>query len=358
MKPVTRARRADPAARQPRPGTALVLVRVVLLGIIGSGCTPGPVPAPPAAPVSAPEPEPAPKAVAPPTRGTIAGDAGQLWYHVVGQGPDTTIIPLGAWLEDSLAPLGLSHTMVFYDPRHRGRSHALVDSAQATFDGDVADLEAVRTALGIGHASVIGWDYYAGVVAAWAAANPQHVTRVILLSPMEPADSLARDWHPRERFARLDTVAARQLVRDRAAGLDTSDAAGYCRSFWRVNLPLFVFDTARARSVDPRWCDLPNEAPPRIAAAAGPALQSLGPGVDLAVRSNGLQAPVLIIQGREDLVANPEGAREWARRLGDSRVLWVRGVGHLPWLDAAPTVRNAIDFFLLGRWPPLATVEK
>jgi pimeloyl-ACP methyl ester carboxylesterase len=289
-----------------------------------------------------------------PTSGTITGGAGGLWYHVVGSGPDTVLIPLGTWLEDSLAPLGNRHTLVFYDPRHRGRSHLLRDSTDATFDGDVADLEAVRNGLALSRVAVLGWDYYAAVAAAWAAAHPAAVTRLVLLSPIEPADSLSRAWQPRERAARLDTVAARRLVRDRAAGRDTTDPAGYCRAFWRVNAPLFVHDPARAAALDPGWCVLPNEAPPRLAAATGPALESLGPGTDVGARAAGIAAPVLVIHGREDLVSNPDGALDWARRFPDARILWMRGAGHLPWIDMPATLRSAIDFFLTGRWPPLA----
>jgi len=273
----------------------------------------------------------------------------------VGSGPDTVLVPLGTWLEDSIAPLGDRHTLVFYDPRHRGRSHLLQDTTDATFDGDVADLEAVRNALGASRIAVLGWDYYAAVAAAWAAAHPAHVTRVILLSPIEPVDSLSRSWQPRDRVTRLDTVAARRLVRDRAAGRDSTDPVGYCRAFWRVNAPLFVHDSSRAAALDPGWCVLPNEAPPLIAAAAGPALESLGPEMDFTARAVGVAVPVLVIHGREDLVANPEGAREWTRQFPDARLLWLRGAGHLPWIDVPATLRSAIDFFLSGRWPPLAT---
>jgi pimeloyl-ACP methyl ester carboxylesterase len=190
--------------------------------------------------------------------GTIDGASGKLWYRMVGRGPDTVLVPLGTWLEPGLAALGDRHTLVFFDPRHRGRSHALTDSMAATFDGDVADVEAVRMAMGSPRVAVIGYDYYAGVAAAWAATHPQAVTRIILLSPIEPADSLSRTWNPPERMTRLDTTAARALVKARAAGKDTSDATGYCEQFWRVNMRLFVSDTVRANAIRPEWCQWPK----------------------------------------------------------------------------------------------------
>jgi len=284
----------------------------------------------------------------------IDGGAGKLWYHIVGSGADTVLVPLASWLGPALSPLGVRHTVVFFDPRHRGRSHALSDPAAATFDGDVADLEGVRVAIGASRVAVIGYDYYAGVAAAWAAAHPQSVSRLILLSPIEPADSISREWNPPERMARLDTSAARALVKARAAGRDTSDLAGYCEDFWRVNARLFVGDTAHAGTVRADWCQLANESPANLAVAAEHALSSLGPSVDFGARAAAVTAPTLVMHGRLDLVANPEGAREWARRIDGARLLWLANVGHLPHLEAPQPVLDAITDFLAGRWPPRA----
>lgn len=333
-------------------------VRFMLLASLTVGCTPGvPAPAP------APRPEPVPSVVPPavpaaPVRlandGTIDGGAGSLWYHVVGNGADTVLVPLASLLGPGLSPLGARHTVVFYDPRHRGRSHAMSDTAAATFDGDVADLESVRAAIGASRVAVIGYDYYGGVAAAWAAEHPRSVSRLVLLSPIEPADSIARAWNPAERMARLDTVAARALVKARAAGRDTTDLPGYCEAFWRVNAPLFVGESARAGAVRAEWCQLPNESPAKLAAAAGRALESLGPAADFGARATGVTAPTLVIHGRLDLVANPEGAREWTRRIPGARLLWLSNAGHLPQLEAGPAVVEAITDFLAGRWPPRA----
>ena len=327
----------------------------LLIAFATAACAPAPsppaaVPVPVPAPVRVATPVPAPG----PNEGLIDGGAGKLWFHVTGNGADTVLVPLASLLGPGLSPLGASHTVVFFDPRHRGRSHPLADTAAANFDGDVADLEAVRVAVGASRVAVIGYDYYAGVAAAWAAVHPQAVSRLVLLSPIEPVDSLSRSWNPPDRMARLDTTAARALVKARAAGRDTSDLTGYCEAFWRVNAPLFVGDTARARAVHAEWCQLPNESPANLAVAAERTLASLGPSIDFAARAAGVTAPTLVIHGRLDLVANPEGAREWTRRISGARLLWLGNVGHLPHLEAGPALVEAISDFLAGRWPPRA----
>lgn len=319
--------------------------------------SPSPEPVPARVPATASPAVPAtPTPIARPAEGTIEGGAGALYYHIVGRGADTVIVPLGTWLESSLQSIGERFTVVFYDPRHRGRSHPLGDSLAATFDGDVADLEAIRMAIGAPRIAVIGYDYYAAVAAAWASTHPQAATRLVLLSPIEPADSLSRSWNPPERMARIDTVAARALVKARAAGRDTTDLAGYCEAFWRLNAPVFVGDTSRTRVAWSEWCLLPNESPVRIASATGYVMSSLGPAADVGARAAGVVVPTLVMHGRLDLVANPEGAREWTRRITGARLLWLSNVGHLPFLEDRATVIESLGEFLGGRWPRRAEV--
>jgi pimeloyl-ACP methyl ester carboxylesterase len=281
----------------------------------------------------------------------IDGPAGKLWYHVVGRGRDTVLVPLATWLEPSLSPLSERFTVVFYDPRHRGRSDPLSDTTSATFVGDLADLVGVRLAVGAPRVAVIGYDYFAAVAAAWATTHPQAVTRLVLLSPIEPSDSFALSFQPTDRMARLDTSAARSLVKMRAAGRDSTDPVGYCEAFWRLNAPVFVGDTARAGVVHTDLCRFDNESPARIAESASRALASLGPGVDFGRRAAGVAATTLVMHGRQDLVANPEGAREWTRRINGARLLWLSNAGHLPFLEDPSTVLESIAEFLSGEWP-------
>lgn len=335
-----------------------ISITVVVSSLLACAPTYVPTPTPTTAvPASVPVATP-PTVVAPvdarPREGEIDGTAGKLFVRMIGRGADTVLVPLGSWFEPVLSPLGATHTVVFYDPRHRGRSHPFVDTTAATFGGDIDDLEAVRTAIGASRVSIIGYDYYAAIAAAYAAANPQRVNRLVLLSPIEPNDSLASTFNPAERMARLDTVAARALVKARAAGRDTTDAVRYCEDFWRVNVRLFVGDTVKASSINPTWCQLPNESPARIAMATERVMSSLGPGIDFSSRAAGVQSPTLVMHGRLDLVANPEGAREWTRWIRGARLLWLSNVGHMaPWEDG-PTVISAIDDFLGGSWPTRA----
>ena len=313
-------------------------------------------PAPPPTPVPIPAPTPLPVAVEPraptkPTEGRIdVGAAGGLAYHILGTGSDTVFVPLGAYLEESLSPLGRSRTVIFYDPRRRGHSDAFADTTQSRFDGDVSDMEAVRAALGVSRLSIIGFSYYGAVAAAYAASYPHRVARLVLLSSIEPNDSPAAVYDPTERMTRIDTTRARQLLKLRAAGADTTDPVGYCQAYWLLNAPLFVGDPARAARVSPTWCQFPTESPRALGDHVRRSVNSLG-SVRLTEVAREVTVPALIIAGDRDVIANPAGAAAWAAAMRNARVWTVRGAGHFAWLEERDAVIRAIERFLGGEWP-------
>jgi proline iminopeptidase len=249
-------------------------------------------------------------------------------------------------LRDALTPLSSSHTLVFYDPRHRGRSDASADTTLSTFDGDVDDMEAVRRQLGISRVSIIGFSYFGAVAAAYAERYPDRVGHLVLLSPIEPTDSLERAYDPPERRTRVDTTRARALLKLRAIGRDTSDPVSYCLAYWQVNAPLFVGDLAHAARLNPTWCQLPNEAPRSMGDHVARTMRSLGTRRDFSPRASHLTVPTLIVNGEQDLVASPAGAAAWARLISRARQVAVPGAGHFVFLEERDAVVRAIDRFL------------
>lgn len=290
-----------------------------------------------------------------PAEGTVsAGPGMSLYYRIEGSGPDTIVVPLGAYLDTALAPLARTHTVVFYDPRQRGRSAASPDTTLATFDADVQDLERVRVQLELSRMALVGFSYYAAVTAAYAAAHPDRITRLALLSPIELTDSLAKRRDVAAAMARIDTVQARRLVRLRAAGKDTTDAEGYCRAYWKVNAPVYVGDTSHAGRVRSDMCKLPNEGIRTFAQHMSLLMRSLERERDLTRVANAIRSPTLVIRGDRDLVANPDGARAWAAAVPNARLLTVRGAGHLAFADDPDTIVRSLATFFGQAWPDAA----
>jgi proline iminopeptidase len=327
---------------------SLWLIPATLLAV--GGCAPRRAPEPEVPrPLPAPQPVPLPVTPARAPEGFIESGAGRLWYRVQGTGRDTVIVSPGAYLGEALAPLAESHVVITFDPRRRGRSETPRDTALSTFAGDISDLEAVRADFGVSSVAIVGYSELAAAAVAYAAQFPDRVSRLVLLSPLEPTDSIARSYQPSDRVARLDTVQARALVKMRAAGGDTSDAVTYCRAYWRLSAPIYVGDTTRARHVTAPWCDLPNESPAALAGHLSRVVASRDTVPDATAAQ--VRAPTLVIHGDRNLVASPDGARAWARLIPGARLWLVRGGGHLLFLESPEALLRGIDRFLRGEWP-------
>jgi proline iminopeptidase len=79
--------------------------------------------------------------------GFVTTDDGvRLFFHVAGSGPQVVIAPLALYLLPEFDRLADGHTLVYYDPRNRGRSDPVQDPAKlkGAMHREVDDLEAVR----------------------------------------------------------------------------------------------------------------------------------------------------------------------------------------------------------------------
>lgn len=268
------------------------------------------------------------------------GDGSRIYVEVAvpaargRQGPaaDTTlVVPLAVWFAPDLAPLALGRTVAFYGLRGRSRS-APGDPPRIGIDADVAELEAVREALGLERVAILGWSYMAGVAVRYALAHPERVERLVLVAPM-PA---RKEPHWRvfaERFAeRVDPEALARL--EEALADDDTLARRpdqIHRHYLATYLPAYVADRdTLARMKSRPWTKL-DERPDRAAGWQERVHVRLGDW-DWRAELDAVRVPVLIVQGKDDVLPLA-AAREWEDALPDARLLELDGVGHLPWLE-------------------------
>jgi pimeloyl-ACP methyl ester carboxylesterase len=85
--------------------------------------------------------------------------------------------------------LSAHRLVVFYDQRGTGASKRLQPNAPQTIDAQVADLDALRTALHLDRIALLG-DSYGGLLSmAYASAHPEHIAKLIL------SDSPGPSWN-------------------------------------------------------------------------------------------------------------------------------------------------------------------
>ena len=279
-----------------------------------------------------------------------AGDGAKLYYAIMGSGPDTVLAPPAAYLAADFAPLAEGRVIVMYDPRSRGKSEMLTDSSRFGFYKDVEDMEAVRRTLKISRMSLLGWSYFGGVAAVYASMHPDRVSRIVQIGPIAPRSG--GGWNDTRQITRQVDTAAVRGIREMRANLRTgSDSLLYCRLDVRHRmLPGAMADTAAIARMKADPCSSQNETPERWRRSVALAMAQLGNDYDLRPRLGVVSVPVLVVWGDADAV--PEASvREWVRSWPESRLVVIRGAGHLPWLEHPEVFFRAVDGFLRGRWP-------
>ncbi len=105
----------------------------------------------------------------------------------------------------AFAPLtGLGADVYLYAQLGTDASTRLADPRRLGRDRDVADLEALRARLGLDRMTLLGHSYGGALAAAYLAAHPERVSRLVLVSPgaLDPADTSGD-----RATARLDTAS-------------------------------------------------------------------------------------------------------------------------------------------------------
>src|SRR5207248_7381684 len=110
----------------------------------------------------------------------------QLFVHEEGAGPPVIVVHGGPGLDSNylapdLQPLSQAHRVIYYDQRGSGRSTL---SNRVTADMLVSDLDALRQRLRLSKIALLGHSWGSGLAALYAAAHPESVSRLVLVSSM------------------------------------------------------------------------------------------------------------------------------------------------------------------------------
>ena len=280
-----------------------------------------------------------------------------LYYRILGEGTETVVVPNANWLWEPLQPLAEGRRLILYDPRSRGRSSAVTEGRQLSLEADVEDLEAIRRYFGLDRMTLLGSSYHAAIAASYALDNPGRVERLLLVCPITPCvpgewaqeTPTSEDLIYPPGMARLDEL--------RREGVEQEDPAAFCRAwFTHFLLPAQMGElSAVARFPLADVCSFPNEWPQRAVPIYFDHIIPKMGNWDFRPRLAELDAPVLVLQGADDLVP-VEASREWAAFAPDARFLAIEGAGHHPYLERPQEFLTAADAFLKGEWPEGAEV--
>jgi proline iminopeptidase len=278
-----------------------------------------------------------------------------LYYRVIGEGPETVVVPNANWLADLLVPLAEGRRLILYDPRSRGRSSAVTDVRHLGIEEDVADLEAVRRYFGLEKMGLLGSSYHAAVTGLYAMESPERVERMLLVCPITPRvpGEWAQETPPSEVLIHPPGIP--RLEEMQREGLDEEDPVAFCRAWFTYFLLPAQMGEIEAASRFPLddVASFPNEWPQSAMRVYFDAIIPKMADWDFRPRLGALRMPILVMQGTDDLVPL-EASREWAAHAGNARFLRVEGSGHHPYIERPQEFFPAAEAFLKGAWPAAA----
>jgi proline iminopeptidase len=282
-----------------------------------------------------------------------------LYFRLLGEGPETVVVPNANWLAEPLQPLAEGRRLLLFDPRSRGRSSAVTDRRQLSLEEDARDLEVVRRYFGLERMALLGASYHAAITALYALDNPERVSRLLLVCPITPRQP--GEWMQETPGPEVLVYppGVPRLEEMRREGIDRSDPVAYCRAWFNYFLlPAQMGDLdAASRFPLDDVASFPNEWPSHALTLYFEHIIPKMRDWDFRPRLPGLAMPVLVIQGTDDLVPLP-AAREWAEHCPDSRFLPIAGAGSHPYLERPQEFFPAADAFLKGEWPERAFVVR
>lgn len=260
-----------------------------------------------------------------------AHDGTRLAYHETGDGPPLLCVPGGAgrasaYLGD-LGGLDRHRTLVLLDNRGTGDSDAPADPATYRRDRLAADVDALRTHLGLDRVDLLGHSAGAGIAMAYAEQHPDRLASLVLLTPALRAigaSPTAADWE-----VRLRAHAHQPWFTEAAAALQAWSDGQDTPANRLAAAPLFYGrwdERARAHAAAE-----PAQASPE-AQAGYSADGAFSPGHTRRALAD-LDIPVLVYAGGADPVAPPHLVRELVDLIPGAHYVEQPHAGHFPWLD-------------------------
>jgi proline iminopeptidase len=294
-------------------------------------------------------------ATARPTEGYLeASERVELYYRFLGTADAAMVVVHGgpgldhAYLLPDLEPLAESYTLVNYDQRGGGRSTLVAGGADLGLQAHIADLDAVRRELAIERMVLLGHSWGAVLAAHYARAYPQHVEKLVMVSP----GAVRRTPYEDELFARAtawmgdaELAELEMLTKEFQAGI--GDIRMTCRAFFGLYMRGGFFDPrdrTAMRNMRGDFCTAPEQALRNIWVVNDRTMDSLG-DFDWRGDFGELEIPVLVIAGAADAIP-AENFHEWQAAFPNARLVLLEKAAHFPHIEQPAAFFSIVAEFL------------
>jgi len=271
-------------------------------------------------------------------------DGTRIGYRALGDGPPLVCLPGGPgrtseYLGD-LGGLSRSRQLIMPDTRGTGLSDTPADPLSYRCDRLVGDVESLRAHLRLDRMDLLGHSAAGNLAALYAAAYPDRVDHLILLTPA--LDALGVDDTEEQWRTALERRSAEPWYPEALAAIERADAGDDSIENRRAYMPFYYGrwdDAARAHvAVGISERNRPAREGFRAEGAFDPAASREA--------VSKLTAPVLVYAGEVDSAPTPAAAAAAARLFPNATVTVQPGAAHFPWLDDPAFFAGAITSFL------------
>src|SRR6184192_1805061 len=275
----------------------------------------------------------------------LTRDGIDLFYTIVGTSGDYVLVLSGGPGEDIRSmqgiadELGKKYRCIMWEQRGTGRSKLpKYDASTINLNAYVEDIEALRQHLHAEKFIVIGnsWGMILGL--AYAGTHPNAVRAVVTIGS-GPITLEYLGVFSDNQFARLGAceLEVRDFWKDPARESADSNRAAFERL--RVAAVAYFYDRKKAllmaAELDPK--DYNFHVPPAFLSAEGK--------YDFRPKLKTITAPVLLLQGRQDL-AGEANIIEVQSLIKNSTLAFVDKCGHMPWLEQPEQTWKIVGDFL------------
>ena len=294
----------------------------------------------------------------PPGTHVHIGDT-RLWVEREGHGEPLLLLaggPASSHLtfHPAFSALADEYEVIYVDYRGRGRSDPVADYRTITFEQDVADIEALREALGLERLHVYGFSYGGMVAQAYALAHPDRVLSLILANTVHSPEMWQKNHENINReIANQFPEVWDEILRLRAAGVRST--APEMQALYKVHGPLVRFynpDNAAKLLSEPGARNMEL-----YTVFAGEDIEFFIGGEvarlpDFRPRLAELTMPMLVIAGRYDRALYPAYQREFARYAPRAELVMMERSGSFAHIEEPEALLTLLRRFLASTAEP------